>query len=220
MDASRSRDLDGNFMMEDNISPTSSRTSTPAPEALFSYEFAPSMDMVTELSSRFEHQTLASCGPDTDPLSPPSLNIEPPKRHARSSRSRSSSLLVWQQRQTLARRQCTQAHLSQISALVKEMSPDSTHPSFTCSGPLSPTSNPSSPGGAFDSNPSSSGSEDCCEIELDTFDCGSAAERPHMTRVGKAWRRATSVEALERKQKLVLKKVRMRKSLIRIKADV
>ncbi|KAL8639728.1 MAG: hypothetical protein Q9228_003263 [Teloschistes exilis] len=217
MDASRSRDLDGNFILEDSISPTTSRMSTPAPEALFTYELAPSMDMVTELSSRFEHQTLASCEHDFDALSPSSsLDIEPPRRRARSSRSRSSSLLVWQQRQTLARRQCTQAHLSQISALVKEMSPNSTHPSFTCSGPLSPTSNPSSPG-AFDSNPSSPGSEDC-ELEVDTF--GGPVERPHMMKVGKSWRRATSVEALEGKQKLVLKKVRMRKSLVRIKANV
>ncbi|KAI4251837.1 MAG: hypothetical protein LQ352_004628 [Teloschistes flavicans] len=234
MDASRSRDLDGGLiMMEDSVSPTSSRASTPAPEALLAYELEPDMDMVTELSDRFEHHTLASCLPETDDALTPcsSLHIEPPsKRLARSSRSRSSSLLVWQQRQALTRRQCTQAHLSQISALVKELSPKNAngpcysstyHPSSsTCSTPLSPTSNPSSPGAAFDSsNPSSSGSEDCCEIEIDTF--GSASARPHMTKVGKAqWRRATSVEALERKQKLVLKKVRMRKSLVRLKANV
>ncbi|KAL8695099.1 MAG: hypothetical protein Q9218_000377 [Villophora microphyllina] len=224
-DASRPHDLDEGFIMDDDVSPTSSRTSTPAPEGTTLYDLPPDMDLVTDLSSRFKYQSLESRRHDStstyaEALTSSSFDLEPPPPRPRSSRRRSSSLLVWQQRQALARRQCNPAHLSQISALVEELSHNSNacyssaHPSSGCQSPVSRTSDPSSPI-SFDSNPSSSGSEDY-EIEVDTF---SPSEAPPMARVDKAWRRGTSIEALERKQKLVLKKVRMRKSLVRLKAN-
>ena len=212
-------------IMDDDISPTSSRTTTPAPDEEKIPKLQLNMDTVTELSDRFRHHRLESCTEpfiEIDPaaLSPPIYDIEPPTLPLRASRRRSSSLLVWQQRQSMTRRQCTPAHLSQISKLVDELSQDinpcynATHPSSDHRGPVSPTSNPSS----FDSSestPSSSGSEDC---GLDNESLSRRVLANKMSsRVNKESRRGATVDVLERKQKLVLKKVRMRKSLVRLR---
>lgn len=216
-------------VMDDDISPTSSRTTTPTPEEANIYQPSSSMDSVAELSYRLEQHTLGAREqrPNvfeySSPLSPPSLEIEPPTTSSslRTRRRRSSSLLIWQQRQAMTRRQCTTpAHLAHISALVEDVSPDvnnpyydASHPSSTYhQSPVSPTSNPTS-FACFDSTPSSSGSEDCGS---ETSSCSSG--RVLASKIGKEWRRGGSSEAMERKQKWVLKKIKMRRSLLRMRA--
>ncbi|KAL9600808.1 MAG: hypothetical protein Q9219_002946 [cf. Caloplaca sp. 3 TL-2023] len=207
---------------DEDISPTSSRATTPASEE---FDMAPSpldMDTVAELSDRFRQHRLGSCSQQMiDVDNPTSLrsavDIAPPKLPFRTSRRRSSSLLIWQQRQNMTRRQCKPAHLLQISRLVEELSQDTkpcynaTHPSSDHRSPVSPTSNPSSPFSDFESTPSSSGSEDC-GLEIDCAVKGALGNK-----VSKEARRGGGGDALERKQKLVLKKVRMRKSLVRLR---
>lgn len=216
-------------VMDDDISPTSSRTTTPTPEEATVYHSSSSMDSVAELSYRLEQHTLGARGQrlnileSPSPLLPPSLEFEPPiSSSLRTQRRRSSTLRIWQQRQAMTRRQCiTPAHLSHIPALVEDVSPyvnnpyyDASHPSSTYHrSPGSPTSNPCS-STSFDPTPSSSGSEDCGS---ETSSCTSS--RILASRVGKEWRRGGSSEAMERKQKLVLKKIRMRRSLMRIRAE-
>ncbi|KAL8839382.1 MAG: hypothetical protein Q9170_001776 [Blastenia crenularia] len=205
--ASQSHDL---YIMEDDVSPTSSRATTPTQDEIDMIQSPLNMDMVTELSNRFQQHRLTSCTQevnqiDTHAFPTPTIDIEPPSIPLRASRQRSSSLLRWQQRQSMARRQCTPAHLSQISKLVEELSQDAnpcynaTHPSSDHGSLVSPTSNPSSCS-SFESTPSSSGSEDC---GLD-IDC--AARRVLATKVSKHSRRGAPMDPLERKQKLVMKK--------------
>ncbi|KAL8676252.1 MAG: hypothetical protein Q9186_007213 [Xanthomendoza sp. 1 TL-2023] len=234
------------YLMDDNISPTSSRTSTPILEETNMHQSPLSMDSVTELSYRLEQHTLearrqqqqASTSFEPPPtLSPPSWDeIDPPPTSSslRTRRRRSSSLLVWQQRQTMTRRQCTTAHLSHISALVEEMSHnddtnnnnpyfDLAHPSSGGDrSPISPTSNPGLSFTNFYSTPSSSssGSEDCSPENSDW--APSSRIQLASNKVGKEWRRgAATMNGLGREhQKLVWKKIRMRKSLGRLKTGV
>ncbi|KAL8768054.1 MAG: hypothetical protein Q9209_005597 [Squamulea sp. 1 TL-2023] len=223
--ASQPHRTDKNYsmMMDDDISPTSSRTTTPSPEDMSIPQSPPAMDSLTELSYRLKQHTLGEREHQSthlEPLllSPASLDVEPPTSSARTRRRRSSSLLIWQQRQALTRRQCTLSHLSHISALVEELSQnvnkpdyDATHPSSTYRSPVSPTSNPSS-FASFNSTPSSSGSEDCGS------GTSCAPSKIMASKVGKEWRRGASCrEATERKKKLVMKKIRMRRSLVRLR---
>ncbi|KAL8817916.1 MAG: hypothetical protein Q9223_003339 [Gallowayella weberi] len=207
--------------MDDDISPTSSRTTTPAPEETNMHQPPFSIDPVTELSYRLEQHTLQArrqqqLTPFEPPtLSPPSSETEPPSSlHARCRHS--PSLLVRQQRQAITRRQYTTTHhLSHISALVEDMSHDNANPSSSCEddrSPISPTS--STPASLFfqnfDSTPSSSGSEDCCPDP--DGDCA-PSNRILAGKIEKEWRRgAVATHSLAREQKLVLRKIRMRKS--------
>ncbi|KAL9626410.1 MAG: hypothetical protein Q9204_007327 [Flavoplaca sp. TL-2023a] len=221
--ASQPHRVDGGYDagMDDDISPTSSPTTTPFPEEANTYPPSSStMDSVMDLSYRLEQHTLeahtqrmnALVAPDLSPLS---LDIEPPALSSlRTRRPRSSSLLILQQRQATTRRQrITPAHLSHISALVQETSRDTSHPSSICRTPVSPTSSPSSLA-SFDSTPSSSGSEDCGSETSPRI-----PSRILAGKVTKEWRRSTSSDALERKQKLVLRKIRMRRSLTRMRRE-
>ncbi|KAL8703489.1 MAG: hypothetical protein Q9201_003332 [Fulgogasparrea decipioides] len=224
-DASMPHRLDENIIIDDDVSPTTSRATTPAPEEQSLFQFQPTMDMVAELSTRFTQQTLGACGQQLATFEPATLCPPPSTDPATStlaaplSRRRNPSLLLSHHRQSMKRRQCVNpAHLSHISALVEEMPQDvdlqynAAHPSTQYPSPVSPTSNPYSPT-SFESTPSSSGSEDC-GIDLDSL---KGLERLHATKIGKAWRRGSFTDPLERKQKLVLKKVRMRKSLVRLR---
>lgn len=186
------------------------------------YQSPSTMDSVAELSSRLQQHTLEAhrhhlATREAPAFSPPVSDSEPPTSTLRTRRRRSSSLLICQQRQAMTRRQCTPAHLSHIAALVEEMSQhsngpdfDAAHPSSTYRAPVSPTSNPCS-FTSLDSTPSSSGSEDCGSENA----CISS--RIFASKVGKGWRKESPTHALGREQKLVLKKIRMRKSLGRLK---
>lgn len=117
----------------------------------------------------------------------------------------------------MTRRQCTPAYLAQITKLVEELSQDinpcynATHPSSSdYAAPLSPTSNPSSCS-SFESTPSSSGSEDS------GFGTVRTSSRALAHKVDKEARRRERIEGLERRQKLVLKKVRLRRSSVRLR---
>ncbi|KAL8735046.1 MAG: hypothetical protein Q9181_002984 [Wetmoreana brouardii] len=228
--ASMPHGLNENIITEDDVSPATSRATTPAPDEPSLYQFSTTMDVVTELSNRFTQYTLTACGQQLATFEPTTL-YPPPSNDpasstlpAPSSRRRRPSILS-HQRQSMKRRQCVNpAHLSHISALVEEVSQDvnlpykTARPSARYPSPVSPTSNPCSPT-SFESTPSSSGSEDCT-IDLDhgiDLDPLKGLERLHATKIGKAWRRGSFTDPLERKQKLVLKKVRMRKSLVRLR---
>ncbi|KAL8944119.1 MAG: hypothetical protein Q9211_000710 [Gyalolechia sp. 1 TL-2023] len=211
--ASQPHDL---YLMDKNLSPTSLRATT---RMTGMTELWLKVDTVTELSNRFQQHRLGSYEHEIDPatLSPPALGIEPLALPLRAARRRSSSLLVWQQRQTMSRRRCTPAHMSQASRLVEELSLDvnppysSTHPCSQYSGPVSPTSNPSS-FNSFDSTPSSSASGDpgCDHV--------SWSKRLVANKVSKESRRGGTVDTLEtRQQRLVLKQVRMRKSFVSLR---
>ncbi|KAI4277943.1 MAG: hypothetical protein LQ337_001373 [Flavoplaca oasis] len=221
--ASQPHRVDGSYyaVMDDDISPTSSPTTTPFPEeANISPPSSSSMDSVMDLSYRLEQHTLeahrqrmnALVAPD---LSPSSLDIEPPILSSLHTRPRrSSSLLVLQQQQATTRRQCiTPARQSHISALVEETSHDTSHPSSICRTPVSPTPSPSS-FTSPDSTPSSSGSEDCGSETSPRI-----PSRILASKVTKEWRRSTSSESLEMKQKLVLRNIRMRRSLMRMRRE-
>lgn len=221
--AGASQSHDFYAVMDEDISPTSSCTTTPTPEEARGRQSSSSMDSVADLSNRLEQHTLGARQQRLDALEPPALSplfleMEPQISSSLGRRRRrSSSLLIRQQRQALTRRQCIPAHPSHIAALVEDVSKDinnpyheAPHPSSTYHPtPVSPTSNPSS-FASFDSTPCSSGSEDC----------GSESSSCMSSRMlaSKEWRRAGSSEATERKQKLVLKKIRMRRSLMRMEA--
>ncbi|KAL8957995.1 MAG: hypothetical protein Q9193_004861 [Seirophora villosa] len=232
--ASLPHDLDDTaILLDEDISPTSSRAGTPSPvEMNVNDALPPNPDMITELSSRFKQQSLGArtqqqLGPmEPADLLPPTLAIESPLLPLRSSsRRRSSSLLVWQQRQSMTRRQCSPAYLAQISKLAGELTSsrdlnlcyNATHPSSADHDrpPLSPTSNPSSccSSSSFGSTPTSSGSEDAGFGVL-----GRPSRRVLPSKVDKCSRRKSKVEALERKQALVLKNVRVRRSSNRLRA--
>ncbi|KAL8764098.1 MAG: hypothetical protein Q9184_000240 [Pyrenodesmia sp. 2 TL-2023] len=219
--ASLPHDVYQTDLMDDNISPTSSRTTTPAPEEMDLNGLPPPVGLVIELSYRFKQQSLGARRQQRRPVNPtallpPTLDIEPPSLPLGSSRPRSSSSLpIWQQRRTMTRRQCTPAYLAQISKLVEELSQDvnpcynTTRPfSSEYRTPLSPTSIVSSRS-SFESTPSSSGSEDS------SFSTVPTSSRVLAHKVDKEARRRERVEALERRQKLVLKKVRLRRSSVR-----
>ncbi|KAI4188675.1 MAG: hypothetical protein L6R41_001996 [Letrouitia leprolyta] len=205
--------------MDEDISPTCSRATTPVSDEMDKAQLPLSTDTIVELSNRFQQHRLDPYAPETDgsTLSPPALDIEPPTLPLRAARRRSPSLLVWQQRQSMSRRQRTPAHLSQISRVVEGLSRDvnpcynATHPSSQQRSPVSPTSNPSS-FSSLESTPSLSGSEDSgCDHDF-------SSRRLIANKISKETRRGATVDALERRQqKLVLKKVRMRKSLMKIR---
>ena len=219
LDASRSHSSHYPHTMDDDISPTSSRAASPTLEDV---SMDSVIDPVTELSLHFDQQTLQACDQkpavlDARTLLPPAIIVEPPSLPLKLSRRRSSSLLILQQRQAMSRRQCNPAHLSRISALVEDLacerqtSYDTAHPSSHDQSPVSPTSTPSSDS-SLESTPTSSGAEDA------SFYPTPRIKRPLAHRVSKDLGPATSSEALERKQKLILKKVRMRKSSIKLKS--
>ncbi|KAL8713378.1 MAG: hypothetical protein Q9220_002577, partial [cf. Caloplaca sp. 1 TL-2023] len=207
--------------MDDGVSPTSSRMTTPPPDEMYTSDTRSDSNMITELSVRLEQYNL---GASTQPLGTFSeaalpatfSDIEPPTLPLRKLRPQASSLNVWQQRQILTRRRCHPAHLSHIKTLAESIEQDTTpcynvaHPSSNHQGPLSPTSDPSSLNSP-ESTPSSSGSEDC------SFESHHISKYALANRIGKEWRRETSLDAVERRQKLVMKKIRMRKSLARMK---
>ncbi|KAL9007022.1 MAG: hypothetical protein Q9188_000226 [Gyalolechia gomerana] len=206
--------------MDEDISPTASRATTPSPDELNMTERQWNMDTITELSNRFQQHRLGSYAHEIDPaaLSPLALDIEPPTLPLRASRRRSSSLPIRQQRRNMSRRQCTPTHLSQISRLVEELSQDvnpcynATHPSSQYRSSVSPTSNPPSFNSLESTSSSSSGSEDSgCDHD-------SLSRRLVANKVSKESRRGATVDASERRQqKLVPKKVRIRKSLVRLR---
>ncbi|KAL8808226.1 MAG: hypothetical protein Q9182_000290 [Xanthomendoza sp. 2 TL-2023] len=232
--ASQAHALDEKFYImdddDDDISPTSSRTTTPAPEETNMLQSPFSIDPVAELSYRLQQHTLQARSrqqqqqqqqqqltPFEPPtLSPSSSEPNPPPTSSLGTRRRkhTPSLLIWQQRQAMTRRQCTPAHLSHISALVQQMSHDPQNPYFdlaaprssSSSGGLSPTST-STLASSLDSTPSSSGSEDCCPDNGEW-----APSRILAGKIEKEWRRgAAGMGGLNRGQKLVLRKIRMRK---------
>lgn len=75
--ASQPHDL---YIMDEDVSPTSSRATTPAPEAIDMSQLEFNTDTIAELSNRFRQHRLDPYAHKTDDLtlSSPVLDIEPP----------------------------------------------------------------------------------------------------------------------------------------------
>lgn len=133
------------FPMDDSISPTSSRDSTPCYDN--GYHVSPERGYpistsITELSRHFDRHTITPPRPSicVDGSTPHPRELNPPHHSPNSFTNR-----ICRQRQSLNRLQCSSDHLSRISALVEEMVQtgqalyDPTHPTALLDEPTSPS---------------------------------------------------------------------------------
>ncbi|CAD6573592.1 MAG: hypothetical protein ASARMPRED_006207 [Alectoria sarmentosa] len=118
--ASRQHAVYDPYPMDDPVSPTSSRESTPCYDNGFnsSPERYPLSTSIAELSQHFDQQTLTPRRPSIciERSAPRARELNPPQHSPNSFSNR-----VCRRRQSLNRLQCSSDHLSRISALVEEM---------------------------------------------------------------------------------------------------
>ena len=220
--ASRQHAFCHSYPMDDTVSPTSSRESTPC----YDIGYDGSLDRghsiaisIADLSHHFDQHTLTPRRPNVcvEGSAPRVHELNPP-HHAPSSFSNR----ICRQRQSLNRLQCSSDHLSRISALVEEMvqtgqsyyEPD--HPTDLLNDSLSPSLSPneippiSSPITSYFNIASPSLSSPLsadCELRLPQH----SLRRSQSYRVDKDLRLDPSREGGGKP--MVRKKIRMRRSL-------
>ena len=204
--------------MDNTISPSSSRESSPRCQSTYnaSRRVAATATSIAEMSHHFDQHS----------LTPRQLIVDQdestPKAYQHASlrpSSQSSSIRVCRQRQSMNRLQCTSTHLSRISALVEDIVQstqpvyDPTHPNSTLedstSPSLSPDEQPSSVDSYFGFTPISS------SILVTDPRHGSAQHslrHSHSYKVDKDLRHSASRDGISGGKKLVQKKIRMRRS--------
>lgn len=119
--ASRQHAFYDPYPMDDSVSPTSSRESTPCHDNGYNdtpdrgYSISTS---IAELSQHFDQHTLTPRRPSVSGQGsvPRACELNPPRQHPKSFSNR-----VCCRRQSLNRLQCSSDHLSRISALVENM---------------------------------------------------------------------------------------------------
>lgn len=206
------------YSMDDSVSPTSSRESTPgydngyheSPE-----QRCPISTSIAELSQHFDRHTLTPRRPSVclEGLIPRARELNP-SHHS----PNSFSTRVCRRRQSLNRLQCSADHLSRISALVEEMVqtgqplPEPTHPTAflgdSTSPPLSPDEVPPMASYFSFSSPRPSPSFSAsCDPRLEQH----SLRHSQSYKIDKDMRHSGSREGLGKH--MVKKKIRMRKSL-------
>lgn len=213
--ASRQHAFYDPYPMIDNVSPTSSRESTPCYDNGYSDSAErgyPISTSVAELSQHFDQHTLTPsvC---VEGSIPRALELGPPHHSPNSFPNR-----VCRRRQSLNRLHCSADHLSRISALVEEMVQtgqplhETTHPAALLDESLSPSLSPDEvpPMASYfkvsPPRPSSSFSANC-DPRLPQH----SLRHSQTYKVDKDLRHSGSREGIGKP--MVKKKIRMRKSL-------
>ena len=220
--ASRQHPFYHSYPMDNTISPTSSRESTPSYD--LPYHGSPERGhsiatSIADLSHHFDQHTLTPRRPNVcgDASTPRARELNQP-HHAPTSFSNR----ICRRRQSLNRLQCSSEHLSRISALVEEMVQtgqplyEPTHPTALLDDSLSPSLSPdeippmTSPMASYFNisppKPSSSYSPKC-DLRLPQH----SLRQSHSYKIDKDLRHNASREGVGKP--MVKKKIRMRKSL-------
>lgn len=205
--------------MEDSISPSSSRESTPFYESGYNVSQRPlsvTSNAITELSQHFDQHSLTP----RRPMLP--RDGSTPRAHEQQFTHPSASSFsnrVCRQRQSLNRLQCSSTHLSRISALVEDMV-QSTQPLYgpihstsmledSSSPSLSPDEQTPSATSYFGFTPIAGNGPAIASLH------GSAQRSLRHSpsyRIDKELRYNASRDGIGRSQQMVQKKIRMRKS--------
>ena len=219
--SSEGRSFQTSSSMDSSVSPTSSRDTSPSFEEDYTRRSSAS-STIDELSQHFDRHNLESRRPDAFPEATPSWpRILDPSTHAqRNLKSINNASHLWQERQELVRRQRAPDH--------------SSHPSAIPEGRLSdnkPCPGPSYPSSRSFGTPSHSQWQDGTvqPLSMSPFpilplsppysedsesDPARALRTQHMFKVSKELRHSASRDAIPR-QRVVLKKIRRRKSSLR-----
>lgn len=206
------------YPMDDSVSPTSSRDSTPCYDA--GYNGSPERECpistsIAELSQHFDQHTITPRRPSgcIEGLTPRARELDPAHHSPNSFTNR-----ICRQRQSLNRLQCSSDHLSRISALVEEMVQtgqplyEPTHPAGLLDDPTSSSPSPDDfpPMASYfnisSPRPSSSFSANC-----DPRLSHHSLRHSQSYKIDKDLRHSASREGTGKA--MVRKKIRMRKSL-------
>ncbi len=205
--------------MDSSVSPTSSRGTSPSFDDGYTRRSTASYS-IEELSQRFDRHNLDHQRPDLypDAVLSQARNVDPSTRAQRNQNSTNNASHLWQQRQALSRRQCTPNHSWQPSTIHEgrlsndRSSYDTSHPSSLTIGTSSQMqwrdgmSHPTSPFTPLPSSPPYS--------EDSESDPAQVLRAQHTYKLGKELRHIPSRDALP-KQRVVMKKIRRRKSSLR-----
>lgn len=204
--------------MDDSVSPTSSRESTPYSGNGYNGSSEPGYSISTsiaELSRHFDQHTLTHHRPSVsgEGSTPRAHELNPPRQASNSFSNR-----VCRRRQSLTRLQCSADHFSRISALVEEMVQtgqplcETAHPAALPDDSTSPSLSPDdiSPMASYfkTSSPRPSSS---CSANGDTRLPQHSLRHSQSYKVDKDLRHSASKEGIGKP--MVKKKIRMRKSL-------
>jgi len=208
--------------MDDGISPNSSREPTPCHENVFyghAGRYAATSNSIAQLSHHFDQHTLTPRRPN--------VTREAPSQRARDNpqplQSASGfSNRACRQRQSLNRLQCSSTHLSRISALVEDMvqtglpTYNPTHPNTMLNDSTSPSLSPdeqqppaTSYFGFTPLTPPSSASPSAMR---GYGPAQHSIRNPHSYKIEKELRHSASRDRMGGGQRMVQKKIRMRKS--------
>ena len=216
--ASRQHAFYNPYPMDDNVSPTSSRESTPCGDA--GYDASPERaypisTSIVELSQHFDQHTITSRRQSVciEASIPRARELHPRHHSPNSFTSR-----VSRQRQNLSRLQCSSDHLSRISGLVEEMV-QSGQPLYEPTQPAALLDDPTSPSLSPDEVPSmasyftisSSRSSSSFGATCDPRIPHHSLRRSPSYKIEKDLRHSTSRDGFGKP--MVKKKIRMRKSL-------
>ena len=212
------------YSMNDGVSPTSSRESTPGYDNGYNdspEHGCPISTSIAELSQHFDRHTLTSRRPSVclDGLVPRARELNPPHHFPNSFSTR-----VCRRRESLNRLQCSADHLSRISALVEEMvqtgqpPPEPTRTTALLEDPTSPSLSPDEvpPMASYFSfssprpSPSFGAS---CDPRLEQH----SLRHPQSYKIDKDMRHSASREGIGKP--MVKKKIRMRKSLKMLESE-
>lgn len=205
--------------MDDNVSPNSSRESTPCYENGYSgsgRRYPAASNSIAELSRHFDQHSLTARRPSIarEGTTPRARDHNQPHQAANSFSNR-----VCRQWQSVNRLQCSSTHLSRISALVEDMVQtsqplyDPPHPNSrlddSTSPSLSPDEQQSSGSSYFGFAPLSSSSASA----IGGYGSVQHSQQPsHSYKIDKELRHSASRDGIGGNQRMVQKKIRMRKS--------
>ena len=209
------------FVMDDSVSPTSSRESTPCYDSGYSNSARriSTSTSIAELSQHFDRHSLQPRRPSI-PSEGPLLRSRESNINLQSSNSFSNR--VCRRRQSINRLQCSAAHLSRISALVEDMVQtnqplyEPSHVSSMFNGSTSPSLSPD------EVPPSTSSYFNLNSIPSVSSGGGDSEPLQHFPRqnsykIDKDLRHSASRDGMGTQK--VLKKIRVRKSSMKLATD-
>ena len=219
--SSKGQSFQSSSSMDSSVSPTSSRDTSPSFEDGGTRRSSAS-STIDELSQHFDRHSLGSRRPDVYPQATPSWprNLEPLTLAQRNLKSANNASHLRQERHALARRHRAPDHSSHPSTIPEGRLSDN--------GPYADPSLPSSQGFGSPSHsqwrdgtvqPSSSSPFPTSPLsppysEDSESDPARALRTQHMFKIGKELRHSASRDAMP-KQRVVLKRIRRRKSSLR-----
>ena len=205
--------------MESSVSPTSSRGTSPGFEDIHARRPSASFS-VDELSQRFGHHNLDPRRPHFCPDAVPSQprNVHPSTHAQRSQNPTHDTSHLWQQRQALARQQSAPNYSLQ-QATIHEGRLSNDRPSYDTSHPSSPMVGNFSQSQWRDGIPHASSPFATLPLsppysEDSESDPAQVLRTQHTYKIVKELRQMASRDAMP-KQRVVLKKIRRRKSSLR-----